>query len=67
VQLTLNQYQAGTVAFTSVVLAQTTALSDEQTTLTILESRLVASVTLVEAVGGGWDRAQLPSLAQGGK
>ncbi len=66
VQLTLNQYQAGTVAYTSVVVAQTTALGDEETVLTILESRLVASATLVEAVGGGWDRAQLPNMAKGG-
>ena len=62
VQLTLNQYQAGTVAYTTVVVAQTTALADEQTTLTILQSRLVASATLIEAVGGGWDRTQLPAM-----
>ena len=60
-QLTLNQYQAGTVAYTTVVIAQTTALADEQTVLTILQNRLVASVTLIEALGGGWDSAQLPA------
>jgi NodT family efflux transporter outer membrane factor (OMF) lipoprotein len=63
VQLTLNQYQAGTVAYTNVVVAQATALGDEQTVLTILGNRLTASVTLVEAAGGGWDRSQLPTLA----
>ena len=47
-RLTLNQYQAGTVAYTSVVVAQTTALSDEQSALTIIEDRLVASAALVE-------------------
>jgi NodT family efflux transporter outer membrane factor (OMF) lipoprotein len=62
VQLTLNQYQAGTVAYTSVVVAQTTALGDEQTSLSILQSRLVASAALVQALGGGWDASQLPSL-----
>ncbi len=62
VQLALNQYQAGTVAYTTVVVAQTTALADEQTTLTILQSRLVASATLIEALGGGWDRTQLPAM-----
>ncbi len=61
-QLTLNQYQAGTVAYTSVVVALTTALGDEQTALSILQNRLVASSTLVQALGGGWDRSQLPSL-----
>lgn len=63
VELTLNQYQAGTVAYTNVVVAQTTALGDEQTALTILQERLVASATLVEALGGGWSRSDLPTLA----
>jgi len=63
VQLTLNQYQAGTVSYTNVVVAQTTALADEQAALAILASRLAASVTLVEALGGGWDASQLPSMA----
>jgi len=59
VQLTLNQYKAGTVAYTSVVTAQTIALADAQTLLTIRQSRLVASVALIEALGGGWDAASL--------
>jgi NodT family efflux transporter outer membrane factor (OMF) lipoprotein len=62
VQLALNQYQAGTIAYTNVVVEQTTALGDEQTALTILQQRLVASTTLVEALGGGWDRTQLPAI-----
>lgn len=60
VRLTLNQYQAGTVAYTSVVVAQATALGDRETELNILASRLTASVTLVEALGGGWTAEQLP-------
>jgi NodT family efflux transporter outer membrane factor (OMF) lipoprotein len=63
VALTLNQYQAGTVPYTNVVVAQTTALGDEQTVLTIEQSRLVASAALVQALGGGWDQSQLPSSA----
>jgi NodT family efflux transporter outer membrane factor (OMF) lipoprotein len=54
VELYLNQYKAGTVAYTSVVTAQTTALNDAQNLLTIRQSRLVASVTLIQALGGGW-------------
>ena len=53
-QLTLNQYRAGTVAYTSVVTAQTIALGHAQTLLTIRQSRLTASVALIEALGGGW-------------
>jgi NodT family efflux transporter outer membrane factor (OMF) lipoprotein len=62
-QLALNQYEAGTVAYTAVVVAQTTALGDEQTVLTLENSRLAASVALIEALGGGWDRTQLPAMA----
>jgi outer membrane protein TolC len=58
-QLTLNQYKAGTVAYTSVITAQTTALSDAQTLLTIRQNRLVASVNLIEALGGGWNAGSL--------
>ena len=59
VQLTLNQYKAGTVAYTSVVTAQTIAFADAQTLLNIRQSRLTASVTLIEALGGGWNAASL--------
>jgi NodT family efflux transporter outer membrane factor (OMF) lipoprotein len=57
VRLTLNQYKAGTVAYTAVVTAQTIALNDAQTLLDIRQSRLVASVALIQALGGGWSTA----------
>ena len=56
----LNQYKPGTVAYTSVITAQTTALGNEQAALAILQNRLTASVALIEALGGGWDASQLP-------
>ncbi len=59
-----NQYKAGTVAYTSVVVAQTTALTNAQAALTVRQSRLVASVALIEALGGGWDASQVPSREQ---
>jgi outer membrane protein TolC len=58
-QMTLNQYRAGTVAYTSVVTQQAIALSDAQTLLTIRQNRLTASVALIQALGGGWDAASL--------
>ena len=61
VDILLNQYQAHTVAFTAVVVAQTAALTNAQAALTVRQSRLVASVALIEALGGGWDTALLPS------
>ena len=59
VRLTINEYKAGTVAYTAVVTAQTTALADAQTLLTIRQNRLTASVALIQALGGGWQAGSL--------
>ena len=58
-RLTLNQYRAGTVAYTTVVTAQAAALTARQTALSIRQSRLTASVVLIESLGGGWDAGAL--------
>jgi NodT family efflux transporter outer membrane factor (OMF) lipoprotein len=58
-KLTLNQYKAGTVPYSSVITAQTTRLASEQSALTVFTDRLTASVTLIEALGGGWEASQL--------
>jgi NodT family efflux transporter outer membrane factor (OMF) lipoprotein len=63
VDVTLNQYRAGTQPYTAVITAQNTALQDEQNLLTVQQDRLVAAVGLIEAIGGGWSMAQLPSGA----
>ena len=55
-----NQYLAGTQAYTAVIVAETTALNDAVQAVNIRQSRLVASVALIEALGGGWDASQLP-------
>ncbi len=55
-----NQYLAGTVAYTSVVVADQTALTNAETAVNIRQSRLVASAALIQALGGGWDTTQLP-------
>jgi NodT family efflux transporter outer membrane factor (OMF) lipoprotein len=60
VDATLNAYRAGTVAYTSVITEQTQLLSNQQTALSVQQSRLVASVALIEALGGGWSTADLP-------
>ena len=57
-RLVLNQYKAGTLAYTSVLTAQTTALNTKQSALTIRLNQLNASVQLIQALGGGWDRNQ---------
>lgn len=59
-QLALNRYRAGQVDYTTVVQAQATALNAAQSVLTVLRSRQNASVSLIEALGGGWTMADLP-------
>jgi len=56
-----NQYLAGTQAYTAVIVAENTALTDAVTAVNIRQSRLVASVALIEALGGGWDASQVPA------
>ena len=58
----LNQYRVGTVAFTSVVTAQATLLSNEQSALTARQNLFVASVSLIQSLGGGWGAASLPAI-----
>jgi len=53
-QVTLNQYKAGTVAYTSVVVAQATALSARETLVVLQGQRMTTAISLVEALGGGW-------------
>ncbi|MBC3409782.1 efflux transporter outer membrane subunit [Pseudomonas sp. SWRI51] len=54
-RLTENQYKAGLIGYLDVVNVQTTALSNERSALTLLQGRLLASVQLIAALGGGWD------------
>ena len=58
-QLTLNQYKAGIVPFNNVLTAETVRLNNEQNALTVHKNRLDASVALIQALGGGWEAAQL--------
>ena len=48
--------------YLQVVTWQTAALNNQRNDLDILERRLDASVLLVKALGGGWDRTQLPQM-----
>jgi NodT family efflux transporter outer membrane factor (OMF) lipoprotein len=56
VEIALHEYEAGTQAYTTVVTAQATALTNEETALQIAAGRLTASVALLRALGGGWVR-----------
>ena len=61
VNVYLNQFKAGTVAFTTVVTAEITLLADEEAALTTRQNLFLASVTLIEDLGGSWDTTLLPT------
>lgn len=63
VDLTTNQYKAGIVNYLNVITVQTIALTDEITAIQIGGRRMAAAVLLVQALGGGWTAADLPTPA----
>lgn len=58
-----NQYKAGMIDYLSVVNLQTSALTSERSVLSQLNNRLVASVQLIAALGGGWNGEPYPDLS----
>jgi NodT family efflux transporter outer membrane factor (OMF) lipoprotein len=60
-QIALNEYNAGTVDFTTVAAAQVTELTNRETQLGIVQSQLTSSVALIQALGGGWSESDLPN------
>lgn len=62
-QILLNQYRSGQVAYTDVVVAQANALSARRTALSSSRDRIVAAVSLIQALGGGWDAELDPAPA----
>ncbi|MGO9561913.1 MAG: efflux transporter outer membrane subunit [Candidatus Korobacteraceae bacterium] len=58
------RYENGIDPYVDVLIAQTTLLSNQQTLNSIQVQQMAYAVALVEALGGGWDRSQLPSPQQ---
>jgi len=59
-----TRYRAGIDPYLNVIAAQTTLLANQQTAVNLRRQQMTASVQLIEALGGGWSSAQLPSPAQ---
>lgn len=57
--ISMEQYRAGTTDYLQVIISQTAAFQAQRTSVDILTRRLTASVLLIEALGGGWDASQL--------
>jgi NodT family efflux transporter outer membrane factor (OMF) lipoprotein len=58
------RYETGIDPYLNVLIAQNTALADAQTLNAIQVQEMTAAVSLVQALGGGWDRSQLPDPGQ---
>jgi len=63
-QLEEARYETGIDPYVDVLIAQTTVLTDLQTLNSLQVQEMTDAVALVEALGGGWDRSQLPSPGQ---
>lgn len=63
-RLVTNRYQAGQVSFLEVAVAQDGTLAARRGALDISRDRLLASVQLVAALGGGWAGLGHEALAE---
>lgn len=59
-ELSNTRYEGGVTSYLEVITAQNAALSDEVTAVNILGRRMATAVLLIQALGGGWDRSNLP-------
>jgi len=64
--LELVRYNTGVDPYVDVVIAQTTLLTNEETLNALEVQEMTSAVELVQALGGGWDRSQLPTPVQAG-
>jgi|SRR5579862_8120753 len=62
--LATERYRLGIDPYLNVITAQTTLLSNKQTLVNLQMQQITDSVQLVEALGGGWTRAQIPSVGE---
>ena len=60
-EISTVQYRGGLANYLQVITAQTSALENQRTAVDLLTRRMVASVSLIQALGGGWDASQIPS------
>jgi len=58
--LSNTRYYGGVTSYLEVITAQNAALADEVTAVNILGRRLASAVLLIQALGGGWERKELP-------
>jgi multidrug efflux system outer membrane protein len=57
-----TRYTGGLVTYLDVITAEETALTNERLATQLLGQRLVTSVYLVKALGGGWDATSIAAV-----
>jgi len=62
--LEMARFQTGIDPYVDVVTAQTTLLTDQQNVITVQVLQMTSAVSLIEALGGGWDVSELPTPSQ---
>ncbi len=58
--ISLNEYEAGTVDYTTVAAAEQAALNAQVAQVSLQASQLATAVSLIESLGGGWTTKELP-------
>ncbi|TDU70601.1 multidrug efflux system outer membrane protein [Prosthecobacter fusiformis] len=56
--LARTRYESGTSPYLDVIEANRTTLATQRATVQVAGQRLIASVSLIKALGGGWDQTQ---------
>jgi NodT family efflux transporter outer membrane factor (OMF) lipoprotein len=64
--LELVRYNTGVDPYVDVVIAQSTLLNNQEALNAVEVNEMTSTVQLVQALGGGWDRTQLPTPEQAG-
>ena len=59
--LEMDRFKTGIDPYLDVVTAQNTLLTDQQAVINVQVQEMTGAVQLIEALGGGWDRSQLPN------
>jgi NodT family efflux transporter outer membrane factor (OMF) lipoprotein len=63
-ELEMGRYETGLDPYIDVVIAQTTLLNNQQSLISAQISQMTSAVQLITALGGGWDRSELPTPSE---
>lgn len=62
--ISTTQYRGGLVNYLQVITAQTSLLENQRDKVDLRTKQLLASVSLIQALGGGWNASQLPTTQE---